>query len=193
MDNQATPPTNPDIQTPDVPPSSIPSQLDQPGASPAATPVKVRTIEAKQAVERETQAGSLAPINSRIIAALIDLLVAFGLNMAVHLLLPPFLARILWLVGPAYMVCRDSLPFLGGQSVGKKAMKIQALTLDGKSLVNNWEPALIRNAILAIPVFPLIELFVLLTREGKPEQGRRLGDEWAKTQVVIAPEQATGA
>ena len=80
------------------------------------------------------------------------------------------------------------LQFLGGQSVGKKAMKIRAVTLDGKSLVNNWEPALIRNAILAIPVFPLIELFVLLTREGKPEQGRRLGDEWAKTKVVMAPE-----
>jgi len=191
MDNQPTPPANPDIPTPDVSLSSIPSPLDQPGSSPAAPPVNVRTIDAKEAVEREVQAGSLAPINSRIIAALIDSLVVVGLNMAVHLLLPHFLARILWLVGPAYMVCRDSLSFLGGQSVGKKAMKIKTVTVDGKSLVNNWEPALIRNAILAIPVFPLIELFVLLTREGKPEQGRRLGDEWAKTKVVIAPDAST--
>jgi hypothetical protein len=32
---------------------------------------------------------------------------------------------------------------------------------------------------------PLVELFVLLTREDKPERGRRLGDEWAKTKVIV--------
>ena len=154
----------------------------------AAPAINVRTIDAKEVAEREAQAGSLAPFNTRLIAALIDVAVVIGLNLVVHLLVPHLLARILWLIGPAYMVCRDSLQFLGGQSVGKKAMKIKAVTLDGKSLVNNWEPALIRNAILAIPVFPLIEVFVLITREGKPDQGRRLGDEWAKTKVVLAPE-----
>ena len=83
---------------------------------------------------------------------------------------------------------RDSLAFLGGQSIGKKVLKLKVVTVDGKSLVNNWEPALIRNGVLLIPLFPLIELFILLTREGKPEHGRRLGDEWAKTQVILAPE-----
>jgi len=189
MDNQATQPPNPDIPAPDVAQSSKSSPMDQP--EPATPIVNVRTIDAKEAAERGALAGSLAPFNARLIAALIDVAVVIGLNMSVVLLLPHFmhfLTRVLWLLGPAYMVCRDSLQFLGGQSVGKKAMKIRAVTLDGSSLVNNWEPALIRNAILAIPVFPLIELFVLITREGKPEQGRRLGDEWAKTKVVMAPE-----
>jgi hypothetical protein len=44
----------------------------------------------------------------------------------------------------AYFVTRDSLPFLGGQSVGKKAMKLTVVTLDDKSLSGNWEPAVIR-------------------------------------------------
>ena len=148
--------------------------------------VNVRVREA--AAESEPEAGSLAPFNTRIIAALIDVAVAAGLQVAAMWILPQFAAKIAWLLGIAYLVTRDSLPFLGGQSVGKKAMKIKAVTVDGKSLVNNWEPALIRNGVLLIPLFPLIELFILLTREGKPEHGRRLGDEWAKTQVILAPE-----
>jgi uncharacterized RDD family membrane protein YckC len=86
------------------------------------------------------------------------------------------------------MVTRDSLPFLGGQSVGKKAMKLQVVTLEDKPITGNWEAALIRNGVLLIPFFGLIEIYVLLTREDKPERGRRLGDEWAKTKVIIAVE-----
>jgi len=85
-------------------------------------------------------------------------------------------------------VTRDGLPFLGGQSVGKKAMKLKAVTLDDRSLAGNWEPALIRGAVLAIPLFALVELFILLSREEKPERGRRLGDEWAKTKVIVVNE-----
>jgi uncharacterized RDD family membrane protein YckC len=86
------------------------------------------------------------------------------------------------------MITRDSLPFLGGQSVGKKAMTIKVVTMDGQSLSGNWEKAAIRNAVLIIPFFPLVELLILLTREGKPDRGRRLGDEWAQTQVILAPD-----
>ena len=100
-------------------------------------------------------------------------------------MLPGFAERIAWLVGIAYLVTRDSLPFLGGQSVGKKAMKLKVVTLEGKPITGNWEAALIRNGVLLIPFFGLIELFVLLTREDKPEHGRRLGDEWAKTKVIM--------
>ena len=91
-----------------------------------------------------------------------------------------------WLAGMAYLVTRDSLPFLGGQSVGKKAMKLQAVTQQGASLVNNWEAALIRNGVLAIPLFAFVEVIILLTREDKPERGLRLGDEWSKTKVIVA-------
>ena len=86
------------------------------------------------------------------------------------------------------MITRDSLPFLGGQSVGKKAIKIKVVTMDGQSLAGNWEKSAIRNAALSIPFFPLVELLILLTREEKPDRGRRLGDEWAKTRVMLAPD-----
>ena len=168
--------------------------------------MKVRTLQGGEAAEHGSQVGSLAPMNTRIIAALIDLAVAFAVYLAifvmtfvVNMVMPHFLAwmltsllSVLRILALAYMVCRDSLPFLGGgQSVGKMVMKLKAVTLDGKSLVNNWEAALIRNISFVIPPLPLVELIILITREGKPEQGRRLGDEWAKTKVVIAEDAAT--
>jgi len=165
--------------------------MTEPVLTPAAAPVNVRTIDAREAAEREAQAGSLAPLNSRIIAGLIDSAVAVGLQITLVMVLPHFAGQLAWLVAIAYLVARDSLPFLGGQSVGKKAMKLKAVTLDGKSLVNNWEPAIIRNVAFIVAPLALVELIVLFTREGKPEQGRRLGDEWAKTKVVIAEDAST--
>jgi hypothetical protein len=134
--------------------------------------------------------GGIAPFNTRAAAAFIDIVVTMGLMMTVTWLMPPFAEKLAWLVGVGYLVARDTLPILGGQSVGKKAMKLKTVTCDDSSLVGNWEAALVRNAILVIPFFPLIELFVLLTRENKPERGRRLGDEWAKTKVILAPDLA---
>ncbi len=136
--------------------------------------------------------GDIAPFNPRIIAALIDGVLSVGLALGVVWILPDLAEGIGWLVGIAYLVTRDSLPFLEGQSVGKKAMSLKAVTLSGASLAGNWEPGLIRNAVLAIPLFPLIELFILLTREEKPERGRRLGDEWAKTKVIVVSNAPSG-
>ena len=157
------------------------------GVTPSSVSTPVVQVHIRAADESEPQAGSLAPFNTRILAALIDMVVAVGLQISLVLILPHFAARLAWIVALAYLVTRDSLPFLGGQSVGKKAMKLQAVTLDGKSLVGKWEPSVIRN--VAMIVFPLafVEFIVLLTRENKPEQGRRLGDEWAKTKVILAP------
>lgn len=108
---------------------------------------------------------------NRIVAYLIDCLV----------MIPVFLIPILGLfVGVAYYITRDSLPFLDGQSIGKKAMGLRAVTEDGQPLTNNWGPGIIRNIVLLIPFFPLIELIVLLTND----KGLRLGDQWAKTKVV---------
>jgi uncharacterized RDD family membrane protein YckC len=171
---------------PSVPPVIPTPDLLAPPASPAedvsAVPVKLVTSGSPPL------AGNLAPLGTRIVAALIDMMVVIGLQIVISWFLPHFAARIAWLVGLAYLVTRDSLPFLGGQSVGKKAMKLQAVTMDGKSLIGNWEPALIRNAVLAIPFFALVELVVLLIRKDKPEHDRRLGDEWSKTQVILAPD-----
>ncbi len=119
---------------------------------------------------------------------LIDIVVVIGINITLTMLLPGFATKLAWLTGIAYMLLRDSLPFLGGQSIGKKAMKIKAVTLDDKPLTGKWEAAVVRNLILVIPPLGLIELFILLTREDKPDRGRRLGDEWAKTKVILAPD-----
>ena len=116
---------------------------------------------------------------------MIDVVVSAGLSIGLTLLLPNFAHKIAYLASLGYLITRDSLPFLGGQSIGKKAMKIKVVTLEGKSLVGNWESAVIRNIPLIIPLFGFVELFILLSREEKPERGRRLGDEWAKTQVVF--------
>ena len=154
--------------------------------------VNLRTGEANDS-DDNAQAVKFAPFNTRATAAVIDCVVSIGITMTLSLLLPGFASKLAWLTGSAYLIVRDSLPFLGGQSIGKKAMKIKAVTLDEKSLSGNWEAAVLRNLILVIPLMGLVEIFILLTREDKPERGRRLGDEWAKTKVIIAPEPVVDA
>lgn len=112
-----------------------------------------------------------ADSGNRIVAYLIDIIL-----MGIMWLVP--IAG--WIAGPAYLLTRDSLPFLDGQSIGKKAMGLRAVTEDGLPLTNNWGPGIIRNIVLFIPLFPLVELIVLLTNQ----EGLRLGDQWAKTRVV---------
>jgi uncharacterized RDD family membrane protein YckC len=108
---------------------------------------------------------------SRIVAMIIDSLVSGACWII------PIVG---WFAGFAYILTRDALPFLDGQSVGKKAMGIRAVSEDGQPLTNNWGPSLIRNVVLFIPLFSLIELIVLLTND----KGLRLGDQWAKTKVI---------
>jgi len=125
--------------------------------------------------------------NTRATAAVIDAVISTSIIILFYIILPGFAQKLALLTGLAYLLVRDSLPFLGGQSVGKKAMKIQVVTLEGKSLVNDWRTALIRNGPLILPpfAFALVELYILLYREDKAERGRRLGDEWAKTKVIV--------
>lgn len=193
MADAPTPPAPHVIPPPDLPqvsPPPPPPARREPAqphtAPPPVADAHVRT-QAADADDEESEAGSLAPFNARIIAAVIDLVVAIGLQISVAMLLPGLASKVAWLLGAAYLVTRDSLPFLGGQSVGKKAMKLKVVTQDDKPLTGNWEAALIRNGVLLIPLFGFIELFILLTREEKPGRGLRLGDEWAKTRVIIAP------
>ena len=167
------------------PPPPPPSPME---SMPKPVPQLLPPAEQPVLRVEDLPAGALAPFNTRAFAAVIDGLIASGLSITASFVLPSFMGgRTVMLLGYAYLILRDALPFLGGQSVGKKAMKIRAVTLDGRSLTGNWEASLIRNAILLLPfVGAVIELFVLLSRDSGPDRGRRLGDEWGKTKVVVA-------
>lgn len=113
----------------------------------------------------------IADNGNRIVAYLIDVIIMGAMAIV------PIAG---WIACAGYALTRDSLPFLDGQSIGKKAMGLRAVTEDGQPLTNNWGPGIIRNVVLFIPVFPLIELIVLLSNNN----GLRLGDQWAKTKVI---------
>ncbi|GAA5496462.1 hypothetical protein Rhal01_02646 [Rubritalea halochordaticola] len=118
-----------------------------------------------------------ASLGQRIGAAFLDCLIVGPV------LIIPFLGTLIYI---AYMLMRDCLPFLNGQSIGKKILKIRAVTESGQSLSGNWSEGLLRNVPMVIPVMPLVELIVLIVDNGKPGGPRRLGDQWAKTKVVKA-------
>lgn len=195
MDQEPNPPapTASSVPPPDLPPyvPPVPTFVTAPVITPpdVPSPEEARRIHlkiAKEAPDEATANGAPAPFNPRVLAAAIDLLLTLGLWVTVGLMLPGWLPdQIAWLLGIAYFVTRDSLPFLGGQSVGKKVMGLKALTIDDQPLVANWEAGLLRNGALIILPFALVEIFILLSRDDKPGRGRRLGDEWAKTKVVI--------
>lgn len=152
--------------------------------------VKVKEDSDEDELDNPVDDGdSKIPMGTRVVATVIDFGIALGLYVGVLIVSSftlEFLGGLAYPVAIAFILTRDGMPFLNGQSPGKTAMKIKAVTIDGKSLAGNWQPALVRNAVLLIPFFALVELIVLLTREDKPDQGIRLGDEWAKTRVVKA-------
>lgn len=119
-----------------------------------------------------TERRMVANDGNRIVAYLIDVVLVAVVSIV------PFVG---WIAGLAYLLTRDALPFLDGQSIGKKVMKLRAVSAeDDQPLTNNWGPSILRNIVLFIPLFPLIELIVMLTNDQK----LRLGDQWAKTRVV---------
>lgn len=137
---------------------------EEPVIEPAASP----EVEAEYVAPAQTP----ATIGNRILAVLIDGLVCMALSVV------PVLGA---LAAIAYMLTRDALPFLDGQSIGKKAMKLRAVNAETNApLTNDWGPSVIRNVVLYIPFFPLVELIVLSNNK----DNQRLGDQWAKTKVV---------
>ncbi len=179
----------PDLPKPNIQPPTPPvPDFAPPPEPPAAAPdpgvkVNVRVAEKPNVEIEETDVEELAGINPRVVAAVIDFLVMAGIWLVLDIFLPGSLA---WLAGAAYFLCRDALPFLGGQSVGKKAMKIRAVTRDGSEpLTGNWAASIVRNVTLLILPFGIVELVMVLQREDSQDHGRRFGDDWAKTKVIV--------
>lgn len=192
-------PPPPNIKPPSTPPQSPSMAAGSPPPPPSTDPPVQKVPPVNVRVKEDSGANdpgdsdvdpALIPLGTRVVAALIDVGIGLGLYVGVTILaslpLLGLLGLLAWPVYIAFFLLRDSLPFLKGQSPGKTAMKIKVITTGGGDLVNNLQPALIRNAVLLIPFFGLVELIVLLTREDKADQGVRLGDEWAGTRVVRA-------
>ena len=83
-----------------------------------------------------------------------------------------------------YLLTKDAIPaqggFFGGQSIGKKLMKIKVIKEDtGLGIEGDWGAAIVRQVSLLIPIFGFIDALMVMGDERK-----RFGDKWANTIVV---------
>ncbi|MCU0795336.1 MAG: RDD family protein [Akkermansiaceae bacterium] len=181
---------------PPPPPPPVDESLFHPkteSGNPASANLNVKTLP--DAPEDEgSKAGTVAEINPRLLAGVIDILVMVGIQWALIFILPGFAEKLGWVAGIAYLLGRDSFPFLKSGSIGKMAMRLQVVKLDGTPMAGDWTTGAVRNAALLIPFFGIVEAILLMNRESTSLKGRRLGDEWAKTKVVYAadPEENPG-
>jgi hypothetical protein len=138
---QSSVPPPPDIPPPSTGPAVPPPNLTPPPPSPAppmpdtpppppvtmnSEPPPKAKFDSDESAQEESVVGQLAgeaPFDSRLIAGIIDGFVA-GILMSVVMGISTLLGWLLWI---GYMLAKDSLPFLDGQSLGKKLMKLRAV------------------------------------------------------------------
>ena len=175
---------------PDMPPPPA-TVAPGPGLDPYVPPKQQAPAKMDGDEEEPPADGDVkeADFVTRLIAGIIDGFVA-GVIQTI-------LMKVSWPLGwlgfAGYWLVRDALPFLDGQSLGKKLMKIRAVEVSGKNLTNNWSASITRNILLAIPIVGLIEIYMLYTKKSENKPLRRLGDEWAKTKVIMVKEPVAGA
>ena len=117
-----------------------------------------------------------ASLGDRFLGGIIDWLVI----LAISYLLNNLGWTLSYLVSAAYLLVRDALPFLDGQSIGKKVMKTRSVYEDsGAPITNDYKTSFLRNILLFIPIVGLIDALFIFGGERK-----RLGDKIGKTIVV---------
>ena len=117
----------------------------------------------------------------RFVAYLIDGIIAY-LPTWLFIAISYKLAFLGYIIAIGYMLTRDALPFLNGQSIGKKLMNIKAIKEDsGQMLTNDYATAITRQIPLFIPFFNIVDALMVFSDDKK-----RFGDKWAKTIVVKA-------
>ena len=112
-----------------------------------------------------------AELLPRLLARLFDLMVCGALIALMH--------RAGAAAATVYLLLGDAL--FRGQSLGKKAMGLKVVNVD-TGATPETSAMIIRNAVLFIPCFGLVELIVYFTNKDK----RRLGDQWSKCTVIAA-------
>ncbi len=130
-----------------------------------------------------TQNELATPVN-RILAALID-----GILVSVVAYILMTMSSSLQYVGSAlgivYMIIKDTLPALQGQSIGKKAMNIMVVNEDtGESIEGDYAAGAIRALPLIIPFLNFIGIIVETVMLFSDDDHRRFGDKWGKTKVI---------
>ncbi len=116
--------------------------------------------------------------NKRVCAFFIDSIIAQTCGVIISLSIG---RDITWFVWVAIILLKD---YAGGKSLGKTLVGIQVIDRNG--LPANIVKTISRNILMVLPVFPIIEYFVMLRDAG---EGKRIGDSYAKTMVTdLKPE-----
>lgn len=102
--------------------------------------------------------------------------VSLDLFIAVSIMLFPLGG---WAIGIAYVLLRDALPFLQGQSLGKHFFGLRVVTKHNlKPITKQYKRAVVRGAVLLIPILNIWDIYNYFTT------GQRLADEWTQTLVI---------
>ncbi len=116
--------------------------------------------------------------NKRVCAFLIDIII---LDIFAVLMTMVFSKNLNWIIASLGILLRDCYQ---GQSIGRRVVGIQVIDYEGQVAppgLTIW-----RNLLMIIPLFPIIEYFVMLNDK---KNGQRLGDLWAKTRITdLKPE-----
>lgn len=109
--------------------------------------------------------------NKRVCAFLIDSLAAQLAAIILSFLGLPKIESSIWYV---YILLKD---IFNGQSLGKSLVDLQVV--DDNNKPASVGPTILRNVFLIIPIFPIVEYFVMK----KDPLGQRIGDRVAQTRV----------
>ena len=144
-------------------------------SSPTPSPEPVAPAPTPPPAQPSSESTEMAGAGERFIAFLIDYAIIF-----VVVIIPVIGWTIGALVAMVYSLTKDALPFLNGQSIGKKAMKLRVVKEDTKApITNDYGSAIVRQVSLMIPIFGIVDAFMVLS-----ESKKRFGDQWAKTIVI---------
>jgi uncharacterized RDD family membrane protein YckC len=135
----------------------------------------------------------LASRPKRLIARLIDMVVGFvaaaiATQIVMLLTTHESLIRIPAFMFLAYLLFADSVPFLKGQSFGKKLMKIQVVDMYFHiPITGSYWRSFVRQILLLVPLIGGLDALCILGKES-----RRLGDWLAKTIVIDVNDRFAG-